>query len=892
MNNHMIQSLNKELGLTTFAGWIRKGGFTVADDRLAAWKKAGELTVANQNASNFRRLLGLAKRAKRSLALRGLLLLGSAKGRGFNDLIASQDRLLGLDLLSADLYSNKFSPYLGQVLFETLLGMADLNAASNVLDEFEEGFSVSGKLGIFQSRLSAAMHDFESALRFAQDAASDWPNSVAAIVRLSQAHGAVSDFESAIHVLEEGIQRHPRNQTLASAKNRLQADIEAFRCFPPERFDSTLMEYVNLSVTGDDLEYLLDKHPRANYFLHAPETDFALIAKGLASRAQLPGGSFYWFGGTTSPDANLSWFLIPRRSLEIFANSKRTDGLVADEIVRSFYRGARVYLHDRRGQSTLQIAARREDNQAGEVTITGAAHDLLIKEASSKDRKLQSSEHHKVLVATPSDWEAIRPAVTSRDIDLIMLIPPGYSSSKDTSVPVRQVQEWLPYASSIVSTSVTEVEWFEDEFHVGMNVYRSYSAGLGKALASLTLRVCIAVGSGIGNMLAATALIRVVSEQVGHPIDVIFNSGIPSAEALFAESRFVNLAHSYEQPRLCRFDKVFVTSSFGSELLGIRAVEVTRQRQKFDFYTETKKVNEAEYCFYGIKDLLPEIEVPSSLAGLAFVRSFDSNRSIAKRPKKRVGIGAPSKSGLWANREWGGYPTLVRHLSASGFEVHSFGPHSDYVHGTVNSTSDSLRESIRLMAECDFFVCSDGGLLHIVDALGARAIGIFGPTSSVKNGPLNSTISIISSSIGCSPCQFHEGFTSCATPACMRDISPETVVSSLVATHLDAKQASLHTPQISPPRSETSSYTFEKEEFHAYCENAQLELGELRSLAQASFRLGRTERATMLLDKVFSSGSPIPSDWALKALFERDQGRSAMSDLIESYSLEINTKRK
>jgi heptosyltransferase-2 len=75
-------------------------------------------------------------------------------------------------------------------------------------------------------------------------------------------------------------------------------------------------------------------------------------------------------------------------------------------------------------------------------------------------------------------------------------------------------------------------------------------------------------------------------------------------------------------------------------------------------------------------------------------------------------------------------------------------------------TGPDLREAVLALKAADAAVANDSGLLHVAAAVGAPAVGIFGPTLPTTNGPLNPIAAKIEPSI--------ERCTTCGQAGCTR----------------------------------------------------------------------------------------------------------------------------
>ncbi|HEY3853033.1 MAG TPA: lipopolysaccharide heptosyltransferase II [Verrucomicrobiae bacterium] len=96
---------------------------------------------------------------------------------------------------------------------------------------------------------------------------------------------------------------------------------------------------------------------------------------------------------------------------------------------------------------------------------------------------------------------------------------------------------------------------------------------------------------------------------------------------------------------------------------------------------------------------------------------------------------------------------------------------------TLNlSGKTSLRELAATMKLCDLVLTNDTGPMHLASAVGSRVVAIFGSTSPELTGPIFSqNARIIRQPTPCAPCFLRE----CPVDLrCLREISPETVVSA------------------------------------------------------------------------------------------------------------------
>ncbi len=295
-------------------------------------------------------------------------------------------------------------------------------------------------------------------------------------------------------------------------------------------------------------------------------------------------------------------------------------------------------------------------------------------------------------------------------------------------------------------------------------------------------RIAIGVGSGIGNIVQCTPAIRRVSEHFGAPVDILLREDFPGCRALLEGAPWVGSVIPAERyAAVTRFDAVLLLDCFNALIPRLNAERC--ETSKLHFQTrDWRNLHEARLNLMSAERVLG---VPFTDEDAA--RYFVGAVRHAPAPK-RVGIHAGCKDGAWLVKRWPHFPELVARLSASGFEVHSFGAKDEHVEGTVDATGTPLATTIANIAKCSYFVANDSGLMHIADALRIPLTSIFAPSSVVKNGPLSDTSRVIAIDRDCSPCQFDP--QRMATCTCIGDISLETVAATILP-HLEAAEAAL-----------------------------------------------------------------------------------------------------
>ncbi len=128
-------------------------------------------------------------------------------------------------------------------------------------------------------------------------------------------------------------------------------------------------------------------------------------------------------------------------------------------------------------------------------------------------------------------------------------------------------------------------------------------------------------------------------------------------------------------------------------------------------------------------------------------------------------IGIAAASGKHDEKRWKSWPNFIRELVDKDYHIFLFGKETGYnellrddikkgSNVTVIYTS-TLIAAARIIAQCEYFIANDTGLMHLADILKIPTLAIFGMTSIVKNSPLNKPNGIVSLNLSCSPCYKH-----------------------------------------------------------------------------------------------------------------------------------------
>ena len=96
-----------------------------------------------------------------------------------------------------------------------------------------------------------------------------------------------------------------------------------------------------------------------------------------------------------------------------------------------------------------------------------------------------------------------------------------------------------------------------------------------------------------------------------------------------------------------------------------------------------------------------------------------------------IGSDVGDKSKRWAWYKWIELERLLKH---SNIQVEYLGTTADEM-PTIKTPS--FEQLCRAIVDADLIVCNDNGLMHVTDYLEVPTLMIAGPTSVIKNQPLN-----------------------------------------------------------------------------------------------------------------------------------------------------------
>ncbi|MFH5925795.1 glycosyltransferase family 9 protein [Roseomonas xinghualingensis] len=307
--------------------------------------------------------------------------------------------------------------------------------------------------------------------------------------------------------------------------------------------------------------------------------------------------------------------------------------------------------------------------------------------------------------------------------------------------------------------------------------FRNQKDRLLRLIEGTTARFLLGVGSGVGNIVHTTPLIRNVARHLNSRIDVVVAGDSKAALAVVANSEYVNHAFLLNDvPVRRQYDTVFLTHSFGVLLPPFRATRVVQSRS-WDRFSASHKFHEAEFNLAAAEALLgiPYEEDDVRQAFFADLRWKSGKHGL-------VGLHAGSKTGAWSAKRWPFFANLAAALGRHGLRVASFGSADEFVPGTLDWTGGSLEEMATRMLACGAFVSNDSGVMNIANALGIPLVALFAPTEARTRGPLGPASMSIALKKSCAPCELagREGPFFQGRCHCIGDITVDAVEAAVL----------------------------------------------------------------------------------------------------------------
>lgn len=370
--------------------------------------------------------------------------------------------------------------------------------------------------------------------------------------------------------------------------------------------------------------------------------------------------------------------------------------------------------------------------------------------------------------ATPHDLLAVRTLRAPMLWDLAGLAP-GSAERLRTDAAWRDAfAQAIARADAVADADAALRLAAEDMIGVGLP-----AMGVAEALAQLERPVAVALGSGLGNMLNVTPMIRWIAKRTGRRVTVIIHGSQAQGVQLFTGAPWVDFVFPGFEWCVGRHYHVLVQTALAAHMEPLCTADRWIQQHKLvDFNLHGRFVREADLFFAGLADAFGPTPQPDDPLPLPFVRDLVA----APEHDRVVGLANGIKQGIWAKRQWDKTAALAGRLAAEGWTLRCFGMPEELVPHAEDFTGLGIRDTAAAIARCAWFIGHDGGMCHLAEKLGVPTLWLFGPTGRIKNGRWFEQGETLTSLAPCSPCNFRLDWLRCADPACMAGVGVENAL--------------------------------------------------------------------------------------------------------------------
>ena len=239
----------------------------------------------------------------------------------------------------------------------------------------------------------------------------------------------------------------------------------------------------------------------------------------------------------------------------------------------------------------------------------------------------------------------------------------------------------------------------------------------------------------------------------------------------------------------------FVRSSCKGEIRGVFREKSQNQVPDWKYNYDMIK------SFVRAECEIPDVYFPLFPEGFSYLKTSEEARRLQNsinywitQQEKIIGIhtgGSPDWP--WKRIPESEWDRIFAALLDDGYSILLLGRPSDILLGSWNlqpvlskyegsrfkiglSSVFDLKTVAEFISLVDGFVSGDSGLMHVAAAVGVPTVGIFGPTSSIKNRPYSRKFKPIIPGVECHPCQFDfQKMKQCRDRRCMTKIDVESI---------------------------------------------------------------------------------------------------------------------
>lgn len=286
-----------------------------------------------------------------------------------------------------------------------------------------------------------------------------------------------------------------------------------------------------------------------------------------------------------------------------------------------------------------------------------------------------------------------------------------------------------------------------------------------------TDRIAVAFMNGVGNFIFFTAAIKVLKSWGYNKIDLITDEKFFKHPALMeiSEGIFDAIRLEYKEKL---YDKLFMADW---------SVPVYFQRNASKFGIEIKYIN---WTFRGIHEVWAYLEMIGAtwkdFDGYLF--EVDDSGPDLKCERPRIALANCSVRDVTSRKRWGKFPELSKILTDLGYSVILLGLEEelDGCEGVSYINKLSLRQTAKVLKQCDLLIASSTGLTVVADALNVPVLLLEGPMTTSKNHPLISKYTVMRTFISCAPCFQKSLAKMCNEYLCMEMIEVRDVIQKML----------------------------------------------------------------------------------------------------------------
>lgn len=294
--------------------------------------------------------------------------------------------------------------------------------------------------------------------------------------------------------------------------------------------------------------------------------------------------------------------------------------------------------------------------------------------------------------------------------------------------------------------------------------------------------------NGLGNFVCMMPALQALRDMTGNPVDICLDAGWqdsrrPAIELICKSWDIVGNIVNY--PKQTINHKIYDLWFYSNHNTGSDATPIFQEYSRIPMvgrpsWRDSLMHEEDHYMAIahslGYRGVMPEVEFPLA------------DNPILELPRPIVGIcnGAFSTE-IWEKKRWPHYQRLVEvmqlYLGVSAVGVGADNELQDISCDLNYAGKLDILETAKTISQCDLFISTDTGNMHIADVLKVPIISLFGATLISKNAPRRRRdTTVIMSDAECAPCQDTTRFRKCEGEyICMKNIAVGDVVAVIKA---------------------------------------------------------------------------------------------------------------